>query len=147
MTRKSGGCQCGKVRYTADVDMGEAYLCHCKMCQKATGGVAAAFVSTQQAAVEWKGEPAWYKSSPIAERPFCPHCGTPLGFRYIEGTTKMDLTVGSFDDSSAFLPKHHFGVEGLHEAWLDTSKLPRMKSSDYDVLVKKWRAAGQEVPE
>lgn len=143
----TGGCQCGRVRYRANVDPAEAYLCHCRMCQKATGGVAAAFVSVRRTEVDWVGEPEWYESSPIARRPFCAHCGTPLGFAFREGSEKMDLTVGSFDDPSPFRPKHHFGVEGLHEAWIDTSALPRHRAADYDVLVTKWKEAGREMPE
>lgn len=141
-----GGCQCGRVRFIAKVDPGEAYLCHCRMCQRATGGFAAAFVNVEQADVEWQGEPGWYDSSPIAQRPFCARCGTPLGFRFREGSSKMDLTVGSFDDPSDFRPKHHFGAESLHEAWLDTSKLPRIRSDEYEVLMQKWRDAGVEPP-
>ena len=144
---KSGGCQCGKVRYTVQVDPADAYLCHCKMCQRATGGFAAAFVGVKQADVAWQGEPDWYESSPIARRPFCSRCGTPLGFRFAEGSNNMDLTIGSFDDPSDFRPKHHFGAESIHEAWLDTSALPRIKTSDYDVLVKKWVDATGKVPE
>ena len=144
---KSGGCQCGKVRYTVQVDPAEAYLCHCKMCQRATGGFAAAFVGVKQADVAWAGEPDWYESSPIARRPFCSSCGTPIGFRFAEGSSNMDLTIGSFDDPSEFTPKHHFGAESIHEAWLDTSALPRIKTSDYDVLVKKWADATGQVPE
>lgn len=142
----TGGCLCGRVRYTAQADPAEAYLCHCKMCQRATGGVAAAFVGVQQADVAWEGEPDWYDSSPIAQRPFCAQCGSPLGFRFREGSTKMDLTIGTFDDPSPFRPKHHFAVESLHEAWLDTSALPRHKAADYDVLVQKWQDAGMEMP-
>ena len=36
----------------------------------------------------------------------------------------MDLTVASFDDPSPFKPKHHFGVESLHRAWINTEGLP-----------------------
>ena len=149
MTTQSmtGGCQCGRVRYTAKADPAEAYLCHCRMCQKATGGVSAAFVGVQEADIEWQGEPDWYESSPIARRPFCSHCGTPLGFAFREGSAKMDLTLGSFDDPSPFRPKHHFGVESLHEAWIDTSALPRYRAADYDVLVAKWKDAGLDMPE
>lgn len=146
-TAKSGGCQCRRVRYIAQVDPADAYLCHCRMCQRATGGVAAAFVGVQVAEVEWDGEPDWYASSPIAERPFCAHCGTPLGFRFKEGSTKMDLTVGSFDDPADFVPKHHFGAEAIHEAWIDTSALPRFRTDEYDVLVQKWKDAGAQPPE
>lgn len=143
----TGGCQCGRVRYSVQADPAEAYLCHCKMCQRATGGVAAAFAGVQQADLAWQGEPDWYDSSPIARRPFCSHCGTPLGFAFREGSTKMDLTIGSFDDPSLFRPRHHFAVESLHEAWIDTSTLPRYRAADYDVLVRKWQDAGLEMPE
>jgi hypothetical protein len=144
---KTGGCQCGRVRYTAQVDPAEAYLCHCKMCQRATGGFAAAFVGVSQEDVAWSGEPDWYESSPIARRPFCSNCGTPLGFRFAEGSTSMDLTIGSFDDPADFRPKHHFGAESIHEVWLDTTALPRVRTQDYDVLVAKWKAATGKVPE
>ena len=144
---KSGGCQCRRGRYTVQVDPAEAYLCHCRMCQRATGGVSIAFANFRQDQIEWEHEPDWYDSSPIAERPFCSRCGTPLGFRFKEGSENMDLTVGSFDDTSSFRPAHHFGAESLiHESWLTTADLPQMRSDEYDVLVRKWRDAGAEPP-
>lgn len=148
MTRtiKTGGCQCRRIRYTANVDPLEAYLCHCRMCQRATGGIAAAFVGVARADVAWEREPDWYASSPIAERPFCARCGTPLGFRFQQGSTNMDLTIGSFDDPSDFVPKHHFGAESLHEAWIDTSRLPRFRSDEHELLAQKWKDAGAEPP-
>ena len=142
-----GGCQCGRVRYRADISKAEAYLCHCRMCQRATGGFAASFVQLPLTAVTWENEPDWYASSPIAQRPFCSTCGTPLGFRSNEGPTGIDLTFGSFDDPSAFIPVEHAGAESLHEAWLDTRALPRQRTDESAGIVARWRAAGHEVPE
>ena len=99
-----GGCACGKVRFTATIHDDDAYLCHCRMCQRATGSVSIAFKSVKQAEVEWAGEPDWFDSSPIAERPFCKACGTSLGFRFKEGSDKMDLSVAAFDDPARFQP-------------------------------------------
>ena len=143
---KTGGCQCGRVRYRADVSAADAYHCHCKMCQKATGGFAATFVFLPVAAVEWESEPDWYASSPIARRPFCANCGSPLGFKFNDHD-KMDLTFGSFDDPSDFTPTLHAGAESLHEAWLDTSKLPRQRSEDTASVADRWKSAGLKVPE
>jgi hypothetical protein len=140
----SGGCACGRVRFEADVESTDAYLCHCRMCQRASGNVSLAMVGIEQAAVRWSPEPDWYRSSPIARRPYCASCGTSLGFQYDDKTTRMDLTVASFDDPSPFLPTSHFGAESMHEAWLDTSSLPRTRSDQYDVLVERWKAAGEE---
>ena len=145
--RMSGGCACGKVRFTAAIHDDDAYLCHCRMCQRATGSVSIAFKNVQQADVEWESEPDWFDSSPIAERPFCVKCGTSLGFRFKEGSDKMDLSVAAFDDPARFQPNWHFGAESIQRNWLNTEGLPEHKSSDYDVLVEKWVAATGKVPD
>jgi hypothetical protein len=143
----TGGCQCGRVRYSVSLDSVDAYFCHCRMCQKATGGVAAAFVQAREDAVIWHGEPDWYRSSAIARRPFCSACGTPLGFAFIDSDGKMDLTVGSFDDPSVFHPVAHAGSEAIHEAWLNTRDLPRHFSATTESIARRWSAVGMDVPE
>lgn len=141
----TGGCACGRIRYTAEVASDDAYLCHCRMCQRATGTIAIAFVNLPKASVSWVTEPDWYASSPIAQRPFCSKCGTPLGFSYPDGPN-IDLTVGSFDDPSRFKPTSHFGAESLHEAWLDTKDLPRDRCDANPKLVERWQKVGLNVP-
>jgi hypothetical protein len=146
MREMSGGCQCGRVRYRAQVPDDEAYLCHCRMCQRATGGVSIAFKNLAKAEIAWEREADWYASSEIAKRPFCRECGTPLGFAF-NTSERMDLTVGSFDDPSPFVPTEHSGAESLHKAWLDTSALPRHRSDEPGgSVVARWREAGLEVP-
>ena len=143
----TGGCACGRVRYTASVEPDEAYLCHCRMCQKATGSISIAFVNARLKDVQWHGEPDWYDSSPIASRPYCRECGTSLGFMFKQDSDKMDLTVASFDDPSPFKPKHHFGAESMHRAWINTDGLPEMRTGDYQKLVEKWVAATGKMPD
>ncbi len=144
--RMTGGCACGRVRYSAVIHDHDAYLCHCRMCQRATGSVSIAFKNVKQADVEWSGEPEWYDSSPIAERSFCASCGTSFGFRFKDGSENMDLTVASFDDPSPFRPTHHFGTESMHRAWLDTSGLKETRTADYQKLVDKWVGATGQFP-
>ena len=143
---RQGGCQCGKVRYRTKIDPGEAYLCHCRMCQRATGGVSIAYVHLPKADLAWDSEPDWFASSPIARRPFCSACGTPLGFAFNE-SENMDITLGSLDDPGGLAPQWHFGAESMHEAWLDTSQLPRKKTTDYEPLVEQWIKATGKVPD
>jgi hypothetical protein len=142
----TGGCACGRVRYRVRVENDDAYLCHCRMCQRATGGVSIAFKNVKKADVAWEREPDWYASSPIARRPYCRECGTPLGFAFLEGEA-MDLTVGSFDDPSRLVPKHHFGAESLHRAWLNTEGLPEYRTDSYKPLVDRWVKAVGKVPD
>jgi hypothetical protein len=147
MTTMTGGCACGKVRFQADVEPNEAYLCHCRMCQRATGSVSIAFINTKLADVQWGGEPDWYDSSLIARRPFCSRCGTSLGFMFKQDADKMDLTVAAFDDPSLFTPKHHFGAESIHRVWLNTEGLPEHRTDEYQKLVDKWVAATGKMPD
>ncbi len=134
----TGGCQCGRIRFTARLENFDAYLCHCRMCQRATGGVAAAFVNMRKDQRSWLQEPDWYHSSAIARRPYCRECGTPLGFEYPDAA-RCDLTVGSFDDPSGFIPTSHFGAETMHAAWINTSGLPETRCDEYPLLVERWQ--------
>ena len=142
----TGGCACGRVRYVANVADDDAYLCHCRMCQRATGSVSIAFKNVKESELTWSIAPDWYDSSPIAVRPFCAKCGTSLGFKFKEGSENMDLTVASFDDPSVFHPRHHFGAESIHRSWLNTEGLEEIRTEDYQKLVDKWVDATGQFP-
>jgi hypothetical protein len=142
----NGGCQCGRVRYSVQVQDDAAYLCHCRMCQRATGGVFIAFKFVKKADVTWEREPDRYASSPIANRGFCSACGTPLTFEFPD-SENMDLTVGSFDTPDLLTPTHHFGAESLHEAWLDTRSLPAYRTDDNPNVVSRWMEAVGKLPD
>jgi hypothetical protein len=141
----TGGCACKRIRYAVRIHDDDAYLCHCRMCQRATGGVSIAFKNVKKADVAWEREPDWYRSSPIASRPYCRECGTPLGFAFPD-SENMDLTVGSFDDPSRFVPRRHFGAESLHRAWINTEGLEEVRSETYKPLVDRWIKAVGKLP-
>ena len=145
METLTGGCQCGRVRYRIEAPDLDAYLCHCRMCQRATGGIAAALKQVRRDAVTWEREPDRYRSSAIARRGFCRECGTPLTYEG-DGSDALDLTVGSFDEPGRLRPVSHSGAESLHEAWLDTRHLPRERTADNPRIVAKWMDACGTLP-
>jgi hypothetical protein len=96
----SGGCQCGAVRFRVDGDLGEASICHCRMCQKATGSLFGPYVSVQVAELTWtRGERRRFQSSNKIHRGFCRDCGTPLTFEH--GGGHVGLAVGALDQPDA----------------------------------------------
>ncbi len=116
----TGGCQCGAIRYRLDAAPNRATICHCRMCQKAGGAPFMAFAGVPEPAfVLTRGEPAWYKSSEIADRGFCRDCGTPLTYRGAK-SGRVSVTLGSLDDPNAIAPEGQLGVEA-ELAWLKPS--------------------------
>ena len=142
----TGGCQCGRVRYRADA-VGDAYLCHCRMCRRATGGASIAFVNVPADRLVWESEPDWYRSSPIARRPFCSACGTPLGFAFVEGGVNVDVTLGSLDDPEDLRPVQNYASESILPHWQDTSHLPGIRSEDNPGVVDRWMKAVGKLPD
>jgi hypothetical protein len=110
--RATGGCQCGKVRYALYVAPENSHVCHCRMCQRATGGLFAALAGAPKSAFAWtQGEPAFFESSNLATRGYCRDCGTPLSFSYNQPEARFYVTIGSLDDPEAAPIIRQYGIE------------------------------------
>jgi hypothetical protein len=115
--RLTGGCQCGAVRYRIAAIRPGANLCHCRMCQKASGGPFMAFVPVALADfVITRGAIATFRSSDIADRGFCAACGTPLSYQAL-GKDYIDVTIGSLDEPSAVSPTRQIAADAA-VTWL-----------------------------
>ncbi len=108
----TGGCQCGAVRYALYVAPQNAHVCHCRMCQRATGGLFAALAGAPKADFAWtKGEPGLFASSNLATRAYCRDCGTPLSFSYNRLDARFYVTIGSLDRPDAVPIGVQYGTE------------------------------------
>jgi hypothetical protein len=124
MSRITGGCQCGAVRYAVSGPLDRPSICHCRMCQKAFGSFFAPLVGVQLENFELtRGSLAIFKSSDMVERVFCRDCGTPLGMRDVDGD-KIDVSIGSLDDPSAARPILQFGTEARVPWFAELATLP-----------------------
>jgi hypothetical protein len=96
----TGQCLCGAVTITvAGRHEPRVGACHCRMCQRWSGGLFVCF-SADADAVTIRGEVTRYRSSSFAERAFCPRCGSHLWFNDVaEGATpkRYELIPGLFD--------------------------------------------------
>lgn len=107
----TGGCQCGAVRFALKAAPIRVSICHCRMCQKASGAPFASFADIAKGDFAWtRGKPAAFRSSSIAERDFCAHCGTPLSFRRIDGS-RIEIMTGTFDHPDWVVPTRQYGSE------------------------------------
>ena len=91
----TGGCQCGAIRFALSAPPVKISICHCRMCQKASGSPFASFAEILNEDFAWtRGKPSAFRSSTLAERDFCPSCGTPLSFRRVDGP-KIEIMIGA----------------------------------------------------
>jgi hypothetical protein len=110
------------VRFRVEGALGDASICHCRMCQKASGNFYLPLVSVREATLEWtRGAPKRFRSSSHAWRGFCAACGTPLTYEAPDG---IALTIASFDDPSAIRPAIQWGVEAKLPYVDDLASLP-----------------------
>ncbi|MFT4090525.1 MAG: GFA family protein [Asticcacaulis sp.] len=106
---RTGGCQCGAVRFRFTGALGEASICHCRMCQKAFGNFFAPLVSVAEERLIWtRAEPKRFQSSNHVRRGFCGECGTPLTYEAPDGVA---LAIATFDVPSDIAPVIQFGTE------------------------------------
>ncbi len=107
----AGGCQCGAVRYWLVAEPTGVNICHCRMCQKASGGPFMAFGGVKLDRLVWtRGAPKVFVSSSIAERGFCAECGTALTYRPLR-RDRIAVTIGSLDEPDTVAPTIQLGVE------------------------------------
>lgn len=99
MSRQEGHCLCGAVQVAADLGT-DLTACHCRQCQRWTGG--GPLFSVRVTGLEIKGEEhvATYRASAHGERAFCRTCGSALWWK-MQGRPVAFVVPGLFDDQEA----------------------------------------------
>jgi hypothetical protein len=98
----TGGCLCGKIRYTVSQPLQNIIACHCTHCQKASGAGASYNALVPTSAVTFtSGKPKVFadtaQSGNILSRYFCGDCGSPIYSQRAKVPEMMVLKVGSLD--------------------------------------------------
>jgi hypothetical protein len=102
----AGGCLCSAVRYECSEGPSFTANCHCRDCQKSSGGAYVSVFGVSRDAVTVTGELREYtltaESGNTFSRSFCVHCGTQL-FGSSSGRPHMlMIKAGTLDDASWF---------------------------------------------
>jgi hypothetical protein len=111
MSRHSGGCRCGAVRFEARAEPHHVSFCHCVDCRRASGAPVSAFVGFNADEVSVEGEALRSFGNGSVARSFCGVCGSPIAYtdERLEGLVYFMLGVmGRPED---FKPALH--------AWVD----------------------------
>lgn len=149
----TGGCLCGEIRYRVTESALDTCYCHCRMCQKWSGGPVTVGSTYRIYALQFtKGEPKYYKSSPFAERGFCANCGSSLTYRPLAPPVTpgwadwIIVYATSLDNPMPNAPTWHLGVESQLPWFEVQSSLKRIRCQDSPDLVEAWAAFNLPVP-
>ena len=109
-----GGCLCGSVRYEVHSAPRHTFYCHCRDCQKETGGPYAMEIYVAEEAVRMVGPRASFAvigdSGKEVRRIRCAHCGSPLATEFDVAPGFICIKACSLDDPSDLRPDFHVYV-------------------------------------
>ena len=108
----TGGCSCGAVRYEGTAEPIMMLKCHCRDCQRVTGGgfVPAVLMSPQDFRLT-RGQLRYHCTTTLDGKPnkrgFCLECGSRITGAESEGEQSefIGVLAGTLDDPSWFRPQ------------------------------------------
>jgi hypothetical protein len=116
MRKRTGGCNCGKVRFQVEGSPIRAGVCHCLICRRNTGSAFNFFAVWSAKNVVISGDTqSWMHSTD--HRHFCATCGSGL-YSIVDGADEVEIRVGAFDDApSDLVPSYELWLH-RRETWM-----------------------------
>jgi hypothetical protein len=122
MPQITGGCLCGKVRYSANAEPAFTGVCHCRDCQKFTGSAFAIVVAIPKEALSVQGNVTTFSKTgdtgKTIERRFCPECGSSLVDEASVIPGIVMISSGTLDDPSWVKPAMQIYCDS-QQPWVD----------------------------
>jgi len=133
---KTGGCNCGAVRYGLQEKPLFTHVCHCKQCQRSSGGAfnVSTVVLIQDLKIEDCTPDTHFVSGPTGneyEVWGCDQCGCTIGGRSVSPSKEMVLRPGTLDDISDLQPQAHIWVKEK-QTWVDIPEELPSFSENYE---------------
>jgi len=104
-----GGCHCGNISYTAEVDPEKVAICHCTDCQTLSGTAFRVSVPATKENFHLTGNLKVYvktaESGAKRAQGFCAECGTPIYATAAENPQIINIRVGTARQRAELRPK------------------------------------------
>ena len=129
--RFTGGCQCGAVRYEPLAAPHHVSVCHCRMCQKASGGPIMAFARVKKEELRWSG--GRRGGVPFVEpgrAAFLQRLRNALTYNFIE-RANISVTACSLDDPEAVRPRLQYCVDRKLSWFASIGGLPGKRTGEF----------------
>lgn len=131
--KMSGGCLCGKVRYSAEAEPAFVGVCHCTNCQKTSGSAFGVVIAVPTPALTIEGPLKTFSdhgdTGRSLSRHFCPECGSSLLDEAEAMPNVTMILAGTLDDTSWVKPTMEIFCDSA-QPWVelggDRRRFPKM---------------------
>ena len=123
MKEHKGGCICGEVKFTVNLDdKPRVYNCHCIDCRKKTGGMIT-IIDLREGSIEIdKTKLGTYEhsggSGNLIKKHYCKKCTAPI-LTYVDKWKKFYLYAGMLDNINILKTANNIYYEGSHFPFMD----------------------------
>lgn len=119
-----GGCACGAVTYVSEAEPELTFFCHCRACQKESGGPFSVELVLARGAVSINGALDAYESVSDSgnkvTRKFCAICNSPILLETDGYPDIVCVKAGSLDDAAWVSPQYHI-YTATKQPWVHIS--------------------------
>jgi hypothetical protein len=142
---RTGGCQCGAVRYELTGEPLPLVICHCTECQKQSSSAFGMTLPVAKDALRVSGELKVWRRTADSGRElacyFCADCGARLYHSSLLGPDYWHLKAGTLDDTSWLAPVAQVWTRSA-QPWLDFSDrlLSFAREADVAAIRARWQS-------
>jgi hypothetical protein len=125
---KTGGCQCGAVRYRLKGSPRMLYVCHCSDCQKQSSSAFGMSLIVDGTDIEFTRGAGRLKTwdtrgddGGLKRCAFCPECGTRIYHAPEADDEPISIKAGSLDDTAWLRPVAQIWLQSA-QPWVDIDR-------------------------
>jgi len=131
-----GGCYCGNITFTADIDPNGVRICHCTDCQHMTGTAYRVNVTVPKDKITFSGGKAktYTKTAESGTKrvhAFCPECGTGVYSSPVGEVNTYGLRIGTIRQRKELKPSKQQWCRSALEWAQDLHALPKFDKQSY----------------
>ena len=128
----NGQCQCGAIRYEAEVDPAKVSACHCTDCQQFSGApYRVAVPATRENFKLISGTPKIYvktaESGNKRAQGFCANCGSAIYASAVTDPQMYSLRVGALDQRAQLPPQRQIWCRSANEWAANLENVPKIE--------------------
>ena len=128
----TGQCQCGAIRYEAEVDPAKVSACHCTDCQQFSGAPYRVGVPAPKASFRLlQGTPKIYvktaESGNKRAQAFCEDCGSAIYASAVANAEMYSLRVGGLDQRAQLPPQRQIWCRSALGWAANLENVPRIE--------------------